>query len=495
MADSHPIDRREFAARLATGAVALGAATLAGAAATGETSADPLPAGRGVWRILRRPKALESPPDTPPGLTYRYMLSYPFQVAPKLAGLYVNLKMCEGPGQDFEGGTDVVLFDDPTRLDPARAHIVSRNYVAPNPNDGGKPAIMMKYPGLLGFVPLGARRPDGSPHPHAGTGFALSTVAAWPTSAAESDGVFTAPDRLGYAALGGARAYRYFEIYQLRYDGRAFTVGPAEKVMPEAFFPNFRLTSAGMACALADGDDLLTGLTGLRPGATAGSAGVARWSFRDGAWRPVAMEPVTPDDNSMEPSVIRDLDDSLLFFARAPRALGPPVRIWRQERPGAAWELRLNVNGMIPSVPVTLNRAVDGTPYLVANLYEPQFFLPPYLKSDGGVSRLEPAGRRGERSTLCLWPLNPERNGFDAQFILRDPRSEFGLPPHGTVWAADHGTGGGVRLADGAWHALVGYRMLEWKENTHFIPPSPQTGSYLDEVVSFGPPVPLWNFA
>jgi len=27
-----------------------------------------------------------------------------------------------------------------------------------------------------------------------------------------------------------------------------------------------------------------------------------------------------------------------------------------------------------------------------------------------------------------------------------------------------------------------------------FIPPSPRTGRYLDEVVSFGRPVPLWSF-
>jgi hypothetical protein len=149
---------------------------------------------------------------------------------------------------------------------------------------------------------------------------------------------------------------------------------------------------------------------------------------------------------------------------------------------------------MIPSVPASLNRAVDGTPYFAANLYEPQFFLPTGLHSDGGVSRLEPVGRRGERSTLCLWPLNDARDGFDAQFVMRDPLSEFGLPPHGTVWAADHADGAVVRLADGRWRALVGWRLLEWKENTHLIAPGPLTGSYLDEVVSFGPPAPLWVF-
>ena len=44
-----------------------------------------------------------------------------------------------------------------------------------------------------------------------------------------------------------------------------------------------------------------------------------------------------------------------------------------------------------------------------------------------------------------------------------------------------------VRLADGQWRSLLGYRLLEWKENTHFIPPGPRTGGYLDEILSFGP--------
>jgi hypothetical protein len=170
------------------------------------------------------------------------------------------------------------------------------------------------------------------------------------------------------------------------------------------------------------------------------------------------------------------------------------LRVWRQARPGAPWELRINVNRQLNSTPITLNRAVDGTPFVASNFYQPEFKLPERLYSDGGISRLEPVGWRGERSTLCIWTLNEARDGFSAQFVARDPRSEFGLPPHGTIWAVDHPVSSPVQLADGQWHALMGYRMLEWKENTHLIPPGPQTGSYLDEVVSFGPPVALWNF-
>lgn len=484
------MDRREFAARTALG-------LLAGVGVGAATSNPPVTAvgaGRGgIWKVIRHPRALQAPVEATPGETWRYGLNFPFQVAPRLAGLYCNLKQFEGPGQDFEGGTDIVLFDRIDALRVDRTIKVARNSRAPNPNNGGQAAVMMKYPGLIGFVPLGAKLADGRPHPHAGTGFAMVTAAAWPAGPGEMPG-YTFPDRIGYGAFLGDKAYRFFELHQLSYDGTDFKVGAPERIAMEEFLPGYKFVSGGFGCALADGEDLIIGLTGTRRGAAAAGAGPVRWQRRQGAWHPASYEIATPEDNSMEPSFIRDRDGSLLMFSRAPRAMGPPVRIWRQAAPGRPWEPRLNVNGMIPSVPASLNRLVDGTPYLVANLYEPQFFLPAGLHADGGVSRLEPVGRRGERSTLCLWTLNEARDGFDAQLVLRDPLSEFGRPPHGTVWAADHADGAVVQLADGRWRALVGWRLLEWKENSHLIPPGPLTGTYLDEVVSFGEPLPLWNF-
>ncbi len=483
-----------FSRRQFTGGLAAAAGLLAlGRAAGGEAATDALqPARRGICGIRRNPKALDVPVDVPPGPAWRYGLSYPFQVAADLGGLYCNLKVFGGPGQDFGGGVDIVLLGQPGSPRVAKAVTVARNSPAPNPNNGGRPAIMVKSPGLAGFVPLGAKHADGRPHPHAGTGFALVPGNAWPTGPGETPD-FAYPDRIGYGSYTGEKNYRTFDLYQLRFDGAAFTVSPPER-LDRAAFGGLFLASTGMGCAIADGDDLLCGLTGLHPGGTATGAGLARWVRRAGAWRPADFEFVTPPDGSMEPSLVRDLDGSLLLFARAPRAMGPPVRIWRQPAPGRPWELRINVNRLIPSVPATLSRAADGTPYLASNLYQPQLMLPAGLNSDGGVDRLGPAGRRGERSTVCLWPLNAARDGFDLQFVVRDPLVEFGPPPHGTIWAADHPTGGVVRLADGQWRSLLGYRLLEWKENTHFIPPGPRTGGYLDEVLSFGPPVPPWNF-
>jgi hypothetical protein len=475
------LNRREFAgvaAKAVLGSVALGASSRTA------SEAPPPVAASGIWKINRYPKAFESPADVPEGEIRRYALSSPFQVAPRVAGTYLNFKICCGPGQDFEGGSDIVLFD---RLGELRANSplkVARNYLEPNPNLDGKICQMVAYPGNVGFVPLGAKLPDNRPHPHAGTGFVLTDPLAWPTD--RSNGYLTDLDRIGIAAYVGKKRYRVLELYQLTYDGAKFTVDRREVIQAADLAPGFRFEAAGMGCAIADGNDLICGIKMTKSGDSAASAGLMRWRRVDGAWRPAGYEMITPADDSLEPSVIRDLDGSLLVCARGPRSMGPPLRIWRQSAAGEPWKLVINLDRLVPSTPIALYRAVDGTPFVATNVFQPP--------SRPDRKMIETAGSRGPRSTLCIWTVNEKRDGLDAQLIARDPRVEFGVPPHGTVWALDHPMASPVRLADEQWHCLMGYRLLEWKENTHYIPPSPQTGSYLDEVVSCGPPAPLWNF-
>ena len=40
----------------------------------------------------------------------------------------------------------------------------------------------------------------------------------------------------------------------------------------------------------------------------------------------------------------------------------------------------------------------------------------------------------------------------------------------------------------------MGYRIFEKEENTHFVDPTPCTGAYLEEVISAGKALPMWNF-
>ncbi|MBL9215875.1 MAG: hypothetical protein JNG83_10410 [Opitutaceae bacterium] len=486
----HPktgITRREFASRAAkaaVGALALGSGAAASAGvATSSRDTDV----RGIRKIIRYPKALEAPLDTPPGKTWRYMLNYPFQVAPNLAAAYVNFKDCGFRGQDFEAGNDIVLFDRVDGLDPRRAHPVSRLEIVPNPNNGGVPAYMNKYPGTLGFVPFGAKGADGRPHPHAGTGFVMVSSSARPVD--ESEGVTS----IGVLRYRGEKRFERLELYQLSYDGRKFTVGSREIVQGIDLLPGSGhvFENGGMGCAIPDGDDLLTGADARLETGTATAGGLMRWRRTGGSWRPARFDPVSPYDQSLETTVVRDLDDSLLVHVRARPQLGPPIRLWRRAAEGKPWERKIHLLRMTPSAPITLGRAVDGTPFIACNLFQPQINpTPGYPELEG----LTAGGPRGKRSTICINVLNEARDGFEAQFIARDPLVEFGAPPRGSLWAADHPTASVVRLADNAWHCVMGYRMLEWKENTDFVPPCPQTGSYLDEIVSYGSPRPLWNF-
>lgn len=485
------ISRRTFtaiAAQGALGAIALGSPRASSAPPL--SPPDDATSPRGIWKTIRRPRALLAPLDAPKGETWRYMLDYPFQIAPDLAGAYLNIKACDFHGQDFECGTDIVPFDRADRLDPAQAVKVARLEVAPNPNNGGKPAYLNKYPGTIGFVPYGAARADGSPHPHAGTGFILVSAVARPMDT--SEGVTS----IGIGTYRGAKRYARLELHQLSYDGKRLQVSPPEIISGPDLIPGtgHDFDNGGMGCAIPDGDELITGASARKTGGDMTSGGILHWRRVAGSWRPTGFEPVSPYDNSLEPTVVRDIDGSLLIHVRARPELGPPIRLWRRDADGGPWEQKINLHRMTPSAPITLNRAVDGSPFIACNLYQPLLHPSARLDAFGDTYKIEPGGPRGKRSTICLLLLNEARDGFDAQFVARDPLVEFGVPPHHTLWAADHPTASVVRLADNALHCLMGYRILEWAENTQFVAPSPQTGSYLDEIVSFGKPSPIWNF-
>ena len=67
------------------------------------------------------------------GEVWRYGLTYPFQVAPRTAAVFCNIRRVNNPGVDFEVGTDVVLFDDLSNFKPLSIIPVSRNHEEPNP--------------------------------------------------------------------------------------------------------------------------------------------------------------------------------------------------------------------------------------------------------------------------------------------------------------------------------------------------------------------------
>ncbi len=471
-----------------------------------ETPSTPL-SESGIIDVTRSSPDLRIPENTPEGESWVYQLGLPIQLGPNTGGYLCNIRVAGWKGTDFENGSDLIPFDDITGLNPALAVPITRNHNELNPNSKppNQEAIMVKYPVMGGFVPFGAKRADGSPHPHAGTGFGLNQSIAWRTTV-------EGPPPYGVNMFGRnpktsvfedmSQMYSYLEVHQLAYDGETFSVTNTGRVSQEALLPGWRLTASLMS-AIPDGDDLLFAMKGNRPGETGGS-GLARWRRIEGAWRPVSYVPVTGQDGSFEASAVRDRDGSILFSTRGngspevveaseTRTATHDIRVWRSRDNGETWEKIVHVRGLISSAPIVLNSAADGTPYVTANLYE--VFMEGLdrikLVKD---SRGSPLWGGRSRNTLCFWPLNEERNGLLPAFVARDLRKEFGPTPGGTAWRVDHPVAVTLRLADGRWRNVIAMRILEYGELTHMQDPTPHTGAYLEEVISAGEPIPVWNF-
>ena len=411
-------------------------------------------AGSGTARVSRGRPALTKPDgDTKD----QYGLGLVFQVAPHTAAVSCNVRTVGTGHWDFENGTDVVVFTDVATIGKQKRIVVGRNEEDRNPVTGKK-RIAVTYPVQVGFVPLGAKRPDGSAHPDAGTGFGFSQALCYDLN-----------DQ-GYFTMYQAPAEHWHYVCQFAYDGQNFRVVKTEKKPADAPLKTadgaWTITAPGLSAAVAHGNDLL-----LPVSANDGKrevAGVSRWRRAGGDWCPVAFYDVS---GGTEPSLIRDVDGSLLYSVRGAGADGQAVRVSRSSDSGQNWKQVLHDPKLRSNAPVTLIQTAAGTPCIAAN--QPGSF----------------------RATLCLWPLNAQRTGCGAAIVARDCVGDFGPAPDGTTWFADHPMATTVQLADGKWHGLLGYRVMAF--NTTGVggeTVTPRTGCYVEEVFSAGPARPVWKF-
>ncbi len=445
------------------GLVACGLASAASAEITAVTASD---------------VRLVAPPDSTEEQALSYGLGFPFQVAPGRAALFCNVRVEGVATFDYENGTDVIVFDSVDEISADGAVAISRNERLTDENGVGR--IVVKFPVIGGFVPLGTLGEDGRPHPHAGTGFGICQAISFPV------------DERGHFNWQSEYSHRC-EVHQLSYDGERFAAvrsSTPEQTHPKVGDTAWVISAPGITNAIPDGDDMLQAVTA--GGGSASAAGVARWSRVDGIWEPVEFWPVTPPGESWaEASLVRDTDGALLFSARGSGGDRlSEVRVWRRydggpqwrlvfstedvrvlhlEEGGPQWRQVLSAPGAHSPGPISINRAADGTPYIGANL------------PDSG------------RETLCIWPLNEARTELLEPITVRAAREEFGAPSADSRWMVDHPSGAVVRLADGAWHGVLVYRVLDSAEHRG-APPTARTGCYVEEVLSEGPAIPAWRF-
>jgi len=313
--------------------------------------------GSGIVRATRGSVKLIAPPDVARGEVWRYGLTYPFQVAPRTAAVYCNIRRVNNPGVDFEVGTDVVLFNDLSNFKPLSIAPVSRNHEEPNPNSNipNEKSIMVKYPVAGSFVPWQAKRTDGTAHPHAGTGFGITSAIAWPLD--DRDVNFSS-DRVGRRQFIGKQSYGYLELQQYSFDGKTFRVTSQQKVFRTENIGGWNLMERPIRNGIPDGDDLLLAFSAKenqreeREGNSSWRCGVSHWRRENGNWKCVAFSPVTEYGEAFEPSLIRDLDGSLLFTARGLTEQNRcNIRVWKSTDRGASWKLTLEALGPFRCLP------------------------------------------------------------------------------------------------------------------------------------------------
>jgi len=420
-----------------------------------------------ITHVTRGKRRLALVKNTPRDKQWIYQLAFPFQVSPTEAALSVNIRLGKSRIVDIEVGGDLILFDDFEKIDDSRRVEVYRGSEMDHPRTGER-VFMAALPGIPGFVPLGAKRADGSPHPHAGTGFALVFSRGYPVALADSEDT--------HVDLG-SDVYGRVCMMQLRYDGTTMHITDVVEVDDNEFIQGTDSLFMSINGAIPSGDDLISGFcTG-----TFGDwhSGFARWRRGDdGKWKLNHYETLMP--HTLEPSLVRDIDGSLLMLFRPwPRTNqeASTLHMMRSTDEGQTWERTCKAEPFWQMCPMSIATALDGSPYIMANRFrEPR------------------VNRYATREMIWAWPLSEDRQSLCEPTIVRDASTGFGPPTNGTVWRVDHPIGHTLRLADGNWRHILTYRGLEDAEMRTDAGATPMTGTYVEQMFSDGPVRPTWQF-
>lgn len=434
-------------------------------------------AGGPIGEITRGLPDVSRPKSSTDNLPTRYGIGFPVQVGPNTATLFCNLRVVGPRRTDFEDGTDVFVFDDLRHVAKGGPTPISRNEKEKDAGTG-ESRFVVKYPAAVGFWPLGAKQPDGSPHPGAGKGFALCRALS----------LVGRGDILTWDMFSLPSLRCYVEVMHLSFDGQKVAVVERYLIRTGggwATRDGWGIGAAGLHTAIPDGSDLLLAVEAYKEGV--GRTGVCRFQFAEGEWQPVAFTPVA---GGGEPSLVRRADGSLLFLTRpddevAGDRAGKRIVLWASKDGGGTWEQILRAENERPRTPVSVHATPDGRVFVLAN-------VPGMTNPTRTV-----LWWHADRARLAMWRLAEGTATFDPPQpqVIRDCQEEFGLIDK-YMWYVDHPISANVRLSDGQWHGLVTYRIMAYSISGDKVGElvTPHTGCCVEEVSSTQPVTPPWRF-
>jgi hypothetical protein len=398
-------------------------------------------------RVVRHGRFLSVASKQPENTTHPavYELGKLYQLDRDHAMLVASIR--EQGGHDFEIGNNAFIFKELKDIDERQAIPINRLDANYRLKTNGALAIQARYPVSGAFVPLGAKLPDGTSHPGAGTGFLFSGTLTF------------LPDRSdGHPDAG--REDRTIEFMQIRWDGKDLKVTQREFLTQAAGVDVGRIAITN---SLPDGAGFLCPFESHDGGYVV----VVRYEYDGQNWKPVRAgkpfhEAEIPKDQKnlpvehwfeTEASIVRD-GTRYLLYTRGHDFRG---RVY-SSTDGLNYTFLFDHYNY--QAPQTLNQGLDGSIYLITNR---------------GPGLL--------RNPLLAFPLRDKT--FPEPFVIHDERRVHLYFPKEVPETPfiDHALGTSLLLG-GRWRHFVAYRVIGVHETDgKGAPPGPHSGVYIDELI------------
>jgi hypothetical protein len=320
----------------------------------------------------------------------------------------VVASMDEQGGGDLCVGNDAFVVQKLSDVAAAKAIPINRSVYETTP--GGDKRFVAKYPAVGNFVPLGARLPNGKPHPAAGTGVLFSCTSTYRAEDKTEDD----------------KTKRMVEVIQLQWDGSQLQVVSHEIVSQ---FLGLELNGSTPLASCPQDSGMLFPFGTIPDGMIA-----YRFDWNGKAWTPTRHgKPFTKSPTELETSVRQQGDNYYLQT----RCRGVEGNLYRS-KDGLEYKFAATLDSHAGS-PKVLNQGLDGSLYVACNF------------SPGWV-----------RNPLEAVPW--EKDHFGKPFLLHDQDGVRGDKGDSKPFV-DHAIASNVFL-EGRWRHLVFYRVCDLMERS-----------------------------